>query len=334
MNPFALPGWPAVFWLPSRLYRAASLARRNAYARGYAETVRLPVPVFCVGNLTVGGSGKTPVTIWLAEFLKSAGRRPAVLSRGHGRASRGPVLVANRGEVLPPSQDMGDEPRLIAERLPGVPVAVDADRVRAGRLALEAWSPGCLVLDDGYQHHRLHRDRDILCLDARLAHAVFVEGAAARPLPAGPWREGPDAVDRAHVLALTRAERLDGDQRRALEKKLAPLGKPLAWARYKTVVPGAPLRGQAVLALSALADPAPFEEALKAQGAEVMALRRPDHHYFTPGDLEEARRPGRRIVTTEKDRQRLPGDFPADAARLDLEWESTAWTSEIASAFA
>src|SRR5262245_11784908 len=119
MTPFSLPGWGAFFWLPSKVYSVLTRVRGRAYEKGYAETVRMPVPVFCVGNLTVGGSGKTPVTLWLAERLQGLGRRPAVLSRGYGRLSEGLRLVDNGGGPLPTARDIGDEPRLLAERLPG-----------------------------------------------------------------------------------------------------------------------------------------------------------------------------------------------------------------------
>ncbi len=330
------------------MFQAAAVARAWAYGRGYLETVRVPAPVFCVGNLTVGGSGKTPVVAWLADFLVKKGHRPVVLTRGYGRSSKDITLVANRdGQDFPDREVIGDEPGLLARRLPGVPLAVGADRARAAEQAIAAFGPDCFVMDDGFQHHRLYRDRNLLCLDARLAHEVWVRGEAAPFLPAGPWRESPGNAARADALLLTRAERLTEEERTGLRAALAPLRKPLGFAHYRLSfwdphagkpVAAAELAGKPVLALSGLADPASFENSLERLGARVAVQRHGDHHVFTPADLararERAEREGRVIVTTEKDAQRLPRDFPARVARLDLEWEDRLWTSVIDSAFA
>lgn len=339
------PLWRASLALPAAIFGAAARARRRLYAGGYLERTRWPFPIFCVGNLTVGGSGKTPVTLWLAERLKAAGRRPVILSRGHGRRG-GPVFVLNQGEALPGAALLGDEPRLLAARLPGVPVSVDADRsAAAGR----AWADGtidCAVMDDGHQHERLHRDRSLLCMDARTAHGVFVGGRPTPLLPAGPWREKPAAGARADGWVFTRAERLSGAERAALRAAGRPGGGPAFLADYALSffdgptgrpVPGTELAGAPVLVLTGVADPGGFESGLERLGLRARGRRFPDHHVFTPRELarstEEARRENRRLVVTEKDWQRLPPDFPAVVARLDLKWDGEdPWDSVIASA--
>lgn len=339
------PLWRGALALPARLFGAASHIRDRLYAAGYWETVRWPMPIFCVGNLTVGGSGKTPVTLWLAERLKAAGRRPAVLSRGYRRRHRAAVFVPNQGEVLPGADRLGDEPRLIASRLPGVPVSIDPDRASA---AGRAWASGlvdCAVMDDGFQHRRLYRDRDVLCLDARAAHAVFVGGRRTPLLPAGPWREKPAAGVRAAGWVFTRAERLSGAEKSALKAAGRPGGAPVFFAEYELSffdgptghsVPAADMAGMEVVALSGVADPGGFEAALVKRGARVRGARFSDHHFFTPGErarvLAAARRAGGRVIVTEKDWQRLPPDFPAVVARLNLRWDGEdPWSSVIES---
>lgn len=339
------PLWRGAWAVPAALFGAAARARNRLYAGGYLETVRWPMPVFCVGNLTVGGAGKTPVTLWLAERLKAVGRRPAVLSRGFGRRDRSPVFVPNQGEAVPGADRLGDEPRLLASRLPGVPVSIDSDRAAA---AGRAWISGladCAVMDDGFQHRGLFRDRDLLCLDARTAHAVFVGGRETPLLPAGPWREKPAAGVRAAGWVFTRAERLSGAEKAALRTAGRPGGAPAFFAEYAlsffdgpTGRPISPseMAGADVTAFTGVADPGGFEAALTKWGARVRGARYSDHHVFTAGErarvLADAGRDGRRVVVTEKDWQRLPSDFPAVVARLDLRWDGEdPWASVIES---
>lgn len=338
--------WRSLFFAPSLVYQGVSRARERAYRHGILETVRVPVPVFCMGNLTVGGSGKTPGVLWLVDELKKRGHRPAVVTRGYGRRGSALVLVPNRGEPLPDASTLGDEPRLLARRS-GVPIVVGADRALACERAWEEFQPDCLVMDDGFQHHRIFRDRDFVCMDAQLADSVFLSHLPTPPLPAGPWREQPMAQARAHVVFLTRAERLTEERMSVLRKCLEEEGlKTVAVfggltfrdnVTGETVSPSW-LNGQRVLALSGLGDPSSFENALTRLGADVRAKRFGDHHFFLPKEwadaLDDARREGRRVVITEKDRERLPETFPALVARLD--WilkEEEPWVSVIESVF-
>lgn len=329
------------------MYGGISRCRAGAYSNGVLETVRVPVPVFCMGNLTVGGSGKTPGVLWLVEELKKRGRRPAVVTRGYGRrGSARVVLVPNRGEPIPDAQTIGDEPRLIARRA-GVPVAVGADRALACERAWEEFRPDCLVLDDGFQHHRIYRDRNFICLDARLAEKVFLNHAPTPLLPAGPWRERPTSLNRADLVFVTRAERLAAGRLTDLQKCLGEQGLKNAAVFGRLTFrdngtgesfPPDGLKDQRVLALSGLGDPASFENALAQVGALVAGERHGDHHYFTAQEgaaaLARARRDGRRLVVTEKDLERLPEAFPALVARLDWQMkEEDAWAPVIDSVF-
>ncbi len=331
---------------PAFLFQGMARVREAAYARGIFETVRVPVPVFCVGNLTVGGSGKTPGVVWLLEELKKRGHRPAVVSRGYGRRDRTPVvLVPNRGETVPGVEKIGDEPRFLARRS-GVSVAVGSDRAQACRRAWEEFDVDCLVMDDGFQHHRMFRDRDLVCLDAKLASSVFLEEWPTPLLPAGPWREKPEALKRAHGIFLTRAEGLSTDRLGALQAHLrgrglasvAVKGRLTFWENLTgKEIPSVQLQNQRLLALSGLGDPASFESALVRFGASVQGQRYGDHHVFSSrecaGVLERARREERRVVVTEKDRERLPELFPAIVARLEWECLEEGWNPWIESVF-
>ncbi|MGH7376234.1 MAG: tetraacyldisaccharide 4'-kinase, partial [Candidatus Methylomirabilales bacterium] len=194
--------------IASWAYGTAVVARTAAYRARLLATHRVPCPVVSVGNLTAGGTGKTPCVIFLARHLQQHGFRPAILLRGYGRRGGTGLLVASAGQgLLVPAAEAGDEASLLAEVLPGVPVILAADRVRGAEVALSRCGADLLILDDGYQHLRLQRDLDILLLDAR---SPFGSGAL---LPRGLLREPPAAADRADLVILTRA-----DQARDLDR--------------------------------------------------------------------------------------------------------------------
>ena len=330
--------WKAAFWPASLLYGQAVRARAAAYRWGWLETVRLPVPVFCLGNITVGGSGKTPGAIWLAEYLLKKGRRPAVISRGYGARSKVPIRVVSdgAGKTLPVSE-AGDEPLLIALRLPSVPVLAGADRSAVGRRAVEEFGADALIMDDGFQHLRLFRNVNILCLDTTEVTALFERGGAAL-LPAGRLREPLSALWRADIVLLTRAEGLAPSKivsiRRKVEDCLLDVpvvpvfGALSLWERAGgEEVLVSSLKGRPVLAVSGLARPESFEAGLRRLGMKVKPLRFSDHHLFTPDERERiissAKADGRRIVVTEKDAVRLPADFPCLVARLEWSPQET-----------
>ncbi len=282
-------------------FRGIAAVRNGAYDRAVLRAERAPVPVVSVGNLAVGGAGKTPVSAWIAARLLGWGRRPAVALRGYG----------------------DDEVRVHRELNPQVPVFAAARRIDAARAAGNA---GCdvVVLDDGFQHRALARDLDVVL--------IAVEGWRARPrvLPRGPWREGPAALRRADVVLLTRKS-ASRERAEAVAKEVA------AWAGGKPVVschlaPGrlAPLRegeemepralaDREVLAVAALADPAPFVAHLRGWGARVEEALFGDHHAFTAREAEAlaARAEGRVVVMTHKDAVKLRDLYPARAYVLE-----------------
>jgi tetraacyldisaccharide 4'-kinase len=323
--------WRAGLPVPARIalapaswaYRVGLAARDAAYARAILPRGRVPCPVVSIGNLTVGGSGKTPTVEMVARWLSEDGRRVAVVSRGYGRRAARPVeLVSDGDAVLAGVEAAGDEPLLLARRLGGVPVVVGADRLEAARAAVARCRPDVVLLDDGFQQRRLLKDVEIVCVDAR---APWGRGGL---LPRGTLREPPGALRRAHLVVVTHASAaadlpalVEAVRRRAggapcLAADLAVEG--LGTLGGDGAPPVGALRGRAVLALAGIAVPEGLVHTLTECGAVVRDLVAfPDHHPFGPDDLQAvARRAGtigaEAVVTTEKDAVRLEGiaSFP------------------------
>jgi len=281
----------AALWPLSLLFRLAVAIRRSLYQRGVLRAVRLPVPVVVVGNVVVGGSGKTPLVAALARALAERGHRPGIVSRGYGRErdDGAPIAVAAGDD---PAR-VGDEPLLLARA--GFPVVVARDRAAAGR-ALLARHPACDVIlaDDGLQHYRLARDVEIAVVDATRA--------PGRPwlLPAGPLREPLSRLrDVDATVALVAAgaavpAALRGALPMTLEGTLfVRVDDPAITA------PAARFAGGGVHALAGIGNPARFFAHLAAMGIAAQTHAFPDHHRFVAGDLAI---PGARaILMTEKD---------------------------------
>ena len=272
--------------LPAELaFRGAVALRGAAYDRGLRSVEWAPVPVICVGNLTVGGTGKTPLVRWVVRVLEEAGRRPAVAVRGYGR----------------------DEVLLLHRWSPGAPVHVHTDRVRAAR-AGAASGADVVILDDGFQHRRLARDLDVVALAA--------EHPFPGPLlPRGPYREPPRALRRAGLVVVTHRTAMAAKiaDLEATVRRLAPevgvARARLAPGRWECLdgQPAAAPRGE-VLAATGVASPQAFATLVGEQtGAAVELLDFPDHHEFTRGDLARIGRVAgvRPVAVTEKDAVKL-----------------------------
>jgi tetraacyldisaccharide 4'-kinase len=259
-----LPWW---CWPLAALYGAVMRLRRGLYRRGWLRSEKLPVPVIVVGNLTAGGTGKTPLTIALAGALHARGRRPGVVSRGYGGHRREPLLLGER----PLAAEVGDEPCLI--RASGVPVAVGRDRPAAARLLLEA---GCDVLlaDDGLQHYRLARDVEICVIDG------VRRFGNRRLLPLGPLREPLSRLRDVDFRVCNGGAASDGEVPMRLEGDTV---RALSDGREQ---PLAALRGQRVHAVAGIGHPRRFFDSLRAQGIEVIEHPFADHHAFAPAELE------------------------------------------------
>ncbi len=290
-------------------FGAIAALRVEAYRRGLLPRHRLASPVVSVGNLGIGGSGKTPVVQRVAEILTAAGEPVAVLSRGYGGRFSGEALVVSDGtSVLASAAEAGDEPVMLARSLPGVVVAVGTRRDVVGRAVEARFGRRVHVLDDGFQHLRLERDLDLVCLDVR--------DLEDEPLPAGRLRERPAALARADLVLLTRLEAASEPELRALETRLGPersfrVERRLAgWRTLRGAETAPPARA---FLLAAIARPERIEQDVTKAGIAVVgrAFFR-DHHRFRTDELgaaaEQARAAGAEaIVTTAKDAVRLEG---------------------------
>jgi len=285
-------------------YRWVIRLRNAAFDRGWRPTHDPGIPVVSVGNLTVGGTGKTPLTAWTARTLADAGRRAAVVLRGYG----------------------DDETREHAELNPDVPVFPAPRRIEGATAAREA---GCdvVVLDDGFQHRMLARQLDLVLIAA--------EQWTPRPrlIPAGRWREAPDALARADAVIVTRKTASDAVVDTCIagiRRQVPHMPVALAAIRPGALIPvggGEPrpledLAGSAVLAAAGLADPAPFFGQLRAAGLSTEEIAFPDHHPYAAADAERllARATGRPLLITRKDAVKLRPLLPreADAWLVDL----------------
>jgi tetraacyldisaccharide 4'-kinase len=298
-------------WVLSLGYGAAVGLRVFLYRAGLFRTEKLSCPVISVGNLTAGGTGKTPVVMALAEGLKRRGIATAVLSRGYGGTRLGGACVSDGRKVLLGPGEAGDEPFLMASRLPGVPVYVGRDRVASGRRALKETGVRGLVLDDGYQHLRLHRDLNVLLVDGR---AGFGD---SHLLPRGILREPLSQLRRADLYVVTKADEAGaGASSEVLLRRLRP-EVPIFHCAYEAlslVGPGGEtepveaLRGKEGIALSGIADPGSFSSLLKRCGMDVAEeITYPDHHSYTEEEVRTLadKYRGAWVVTTEKDMVKL-----------------------------
>ena len=296
-------------------YRGLLGAREWLYARGIIQSRRLDCPVVSIGNLTVGGTGKTPAVELAVRTLTALGHRPAVLSRGYGRSGGGVQVVADAASIRLDAEEAGDEPFLLARRLPGVPVVVGPNRYEAGRVARARFGVTALVLDDGFQHRTLGKDLEIL-----MARAVQPWGNG-RLLPGGPLREPLGGLARAHLVVATGARRLDeAAEVSETVGRVAPAAPVLTaihvptecfeWSAMRLVSLDA-LSGSRLLAFAGIGSPAGFRRTLRETAATVVDFQEfTDHHRYTREELARLERRADQVgadglVTTEKDWVRL-----------------------------
>ncbi len=292
--------------------------RNLLYDRGIFKTHRLPIPVISIGNLTVGGTGKTPLTITIARGLQT--RHPdlqtGILSRGYKRTRSDAWIVSDGEKILMGVEESGDEPQLMARRLPGIKVFVGANRVRIARQALDRFPLDVLILDDAYQHRRIHRDVDILLVDGQRGF----EGG--RVLPAGPLREFPRNVKRASCLVITQYnDRIPPDVSRFCPPSTPLFKTRLTLSGITEGISGVPcppekLRNQLVWAVCGIARPESFLDTLADLGVRIAGVTPfPDHYAYTRRDLDQIARQAlersvHAIITTEKDWVKWTGKHP------------------------
>jgi tetraacyldisaccharide 4'-kinase len=322
--------------LPASWVYGAAAAVHRAWRRSRPKFDG-SVPVILVGNLTVGGTGKTPIAMLAADRLRQAGMRPAIISRGYGgRRKTDPAVVGDGSSVLLDAAEAGDEPVMMARR--GFAVVVGRDRVAAARLAVERGARS-LVLDDGFQQ----RGRFPGALRIVAVNATDPFGGEAL-LPAGSLREPVRALRDAEIVVLTHPRLGEDAMRRLTDRILGLAGRVCIvradhWLvgfaepeRPAALRPVGWLKGKTVLALAGIGDPWPFERKIQACGARLVAsCVRPDHHRWTAKEVERAfdeavRLGADAIITTAKDAVRLPlpahPPVPVLVAELELKFES------------
>ncbi|OPL16956.1 MAG: hypothetical protein AVO38_06555 [delta proteobacterium ML8_D] len=301
----------------SPLYSSLMKIRALAYSRGYLVTSRLPCPVISIGNLSLGGTGKTPHVLAVANWLKNSGINPAVVSRGYGgRVGRSPLIVSDGKDVLASPRDAGDEPVMMAQVLLDIPVVVGSDRFAAGELAIERFGVQAIVLDDGFQYMALFRDVDLVLLPAiNFFGTQWV-------FPGGDLREPVSGLSRATAILLTKANALSlADQesgRRELQAMIP--GRPVFLSEMRAlrfismeaeVASPDVLQGKPLFAFCALADPESFFTTLENLKVDVKGkVAFPDHYSYKGKDLiklmTQCRRQGiKALVTTNKDRVKI-----------------------------
>jgi tetraacyldisaccharide 4'-kinase len=331
--------WLRPLLLPlSPLYGGMIQLRNLAYDRAWLKGSQAPVPVISVGNLSTGGTGKTPVAEAILRYFQAhhPEQQPAYLSRGYGRESLGYLPVdPQHGD----SRMFGDEALQVARKFPECPVAVCADRREGIRRLVAETGATLIVLDDAFQHRRVARDLDLVVIDAqRPPHRDWL-------LPAGNLREPCSQLSRADLIIINKVA--DRTAIHSFGQSLGHYGKPLLFAQpravgvkhfsHQALQPLADLKGQPLLLLAGIGNPAFFRQQVEQLGAQVLDLLAfPDHHAFRPKDYVRIRQryqalrvhqPELVILTTEKDFCRLAGQLPPEVAALpwaylpiELEW--------------
>ena len=327
----------------SCLYGLAVRARALGYQTGHLKTKRLPCKVISVGNITVGGAGKTPMVLFLAEMLYSKGFRPVVLSRGYkGGAEKYGGVVSDGRTIHMSAEDTGDEPMMMATRLRriGVPVIVGRDRFQSGKLAIKSFQPDVILLDDAYQHLKLWRDLNLVLLDSRHPFGnSFL-------LPRGILREPETALSRGDIFILTRTESCHHTLKNRLRRVIG--SKPIytafhqpflaKWVRAHAADRRSPsennkdidislLHGKKVFGFSGMAVNKNFKQTLESMDCELVGFYGfADHHPYSHKDIMSLLRSAYRsgadtLCTTEKDYVRLSRymPLPVDLAVLGVE---------------
>jgi len=304
------------------VYGAGVLLRNTAYDLRILSSTTPAVPVVSVGNLTAGGTGKTPVVAWMVRYLVSQGIRPVIISRGYGRVSTGVRVVSDGASLLLNATEGGDEPVQLAQTFPTVPVIVGERRIDAAAVALERFRPGVLLLDDAFQHRAIGRHLNVLVVDAG------ADLTREPLLPAGRRREQLSGMRRATLVVMSRAGRptetvpWEDRLRRWYDGEIVYCTRQISSFRSGqgiTLDPGAH-KGKRCLLLSGIAKPGRFEDDIRSMGLSVSRhLRYPDHFRYSRRDVETILKTaaGERaevLLTTEKDMVRLQAIEGAVAA--------------------
>ncbi|NUO08201.1 MAG: tetraacyldisaccharide 4'-kinase [Candidatus Brocadia sp.] len=314
------------FYPLSKIYGFVVKTRIFFYRKGILKSVRLPVPVISVGNITLGGTGKTPVVEYIARYLQKKGKRVAILSRGYAA-----TIKQEKNSLI--NNACNDEYLLFQENVPDVPHLLNKDRVKSGFEAIKRFQAEFLLLDDGFQHLRLARDLNIVTIDALnpfgFEHIV----------PRGMLREPLEELRRADMIMLTHADQCSYDKMSSIIDRLYKIAghlpiietvhKPLYLESLKDAktMDIQFLHGKRVFAFCAIGNPLSFKKSIESLGAELAGFRVfPDHHVYTPSELKELHAEAQRVVPdsiiiTQKDKVKIRNDFNT--------WNFPLWTLKM-----
>jgi tetraacyldisaccharide 4'-kinase len=332
----------ALAWLPAKLYELVVRLRVAAYETEYRKPKRLDATVIGVGNITLGGTGKTPMVAYIARYVKSEDHSVAILTRGYGRTSSGMRVLNTEPDSIHNAQahnsygEFGDEPLMLARALPDIPIVINKDRYEGGRWAIDALGAEVLVLDDAYQHLALSRDLNILLIDATDPFGGF------EMVPFGRLREPLYAIKRADLVIVTRADKpFDQDQTNAIIKHFCGNKVPVMHA-YASITRLRHIEttemyetnqftGWNAAVMCGIGNPQAFADDILQVGINIVSENFfPDHHAFTEQDLDRVTQAAQDagadlIITTEKDAVRLEelkhGAVPVYAAQLEIQSE-------------
>jgi tetraacyldisaccharide 4'-kinase len=328
------------------LYYGITILRNFCYSRGICKRARVPALVISVGNLSMGGTGKTPATIFLANALRDQGWRVAVVARGYRRHGSGLVIVSDRQRLLADVAAAGDEPLEVARQCDGVPVIVDRKKKTAAIAAVEKFSLDIILVDDGFQHCQLHRQIDVVMIDASTNLRGFWWNIAH------PFREPPSALQRADFIILNTSGVTDPDQTQRLAEQcrrhtaasiFSGTLKPTGWRKLEDFPGNAPcpllplsiIKDKPVVLVSGIARPERFRAVIEKLGARIrQELVFADHHRYAGRDARDiaaAFKDGAEyILTTTKDAVKLAHVFEADAAVLPILFLETVFEADPA----
>jgi len=307
--------------LASYPYSGVTRFRRTCYERKWLSSHQLPKPVISVGNMTLGGTGKTPFVIWLAGELHAQGKTVAILSRGYGRRNSSKPMLVSDGRSRKSNWRMaGDEPILLSQHCPWAIVAVGSDRYQLGRWVLDQVDCDCFILDDGYQHLALYRNVDFLLIDVtdiRGIQAVFPAGRLREPLESAKNADG-FVFTRSSTKTSVRA--LQDHIQGSVGREIQPILVEFVPKQLTHIVSGdkqelSCLKNNALLLVSGIGNPCSFQESVRVSGGEVLGeLCFPDHCTYGLKEVEDIQSQMRRhganmVITTEKDAIKLQEYF-------------------------
>ncbi len=305
--------WGIAFSPFSLLYGIAVSLKNLFYDKKIIKPARISGKIISVGNISIGGTGKTPLVTALATMVKEAGYRTAVISRGYGGKTRGTICVSDGKNILSSPEESGDEPLLHARNLPEIPVIVDPDRIRAARYAEKHFHSEVIVLDDAFQHRKINRDIDIITINAA------DPWGNSMLLPGGPLREPLKNLKRGDLFIITHADNnINIEKIKSVIKKYSRNRVFLTCHRPQSFftlphkhIPLSRLKDQPVLAFSGIAYPDLFRKTLFDLKCDIKQfLSFPDHHYYTAADKKTIWRNAlqnkvKAVITTEKDVMRI-----------------------------